>query len=217
MRIVGGRPDGSIEILDGFRAAGRNGRELVALGVDDLLPLPEEATLTHLPGRHPVAVASDGSAVETGDEWLAVAAVLPVGHLRTLLPATVRAPGAHRLPLFGYTAVVEHDGDLMCAALRTDSFAWWEPARYGRSDLPAGWRRRVVPCPATVSSTTSPTAHSPIAATPRRTPFTAATRARCPRRRRAMPTASAASPCRATVPCPPPRSGCASHPPPTNW
>ena len=147
MRIVGGRPDGSIEILDGFRAAGRNGRELVALGVDDLLPLPEEATLTHLPGRHPVAVASDGSAVETGDEWLAVAAVLPVGHLRTLLPATVRAPGAHRLPLFGYTAVVEHDGDLMCAALRTDSFAWWEPARYGRSDLPAAVEaaRRALP------------------------------------------------------------------------
>jgi pyruvate-formate lyase-activating enzyme len=137
MRLVAGRPDGSIELLDGYRAAARNGRALVGLTVDQLIPLPGEATLTHLPGRRPLAVAADGSEVEVEGEWLAVAAVLPVGHLRTLLPATVRERGARRLPLYGYTAVVEHQGDLMCAALRTDSFAWWEPAEYGRADLPA--------------------------------------------------------------------------------
>ena len=122
MRLIAGRPDGSIEVLDGYRATARNGRELVALTIDDLLPLPEEATLTHLPGRRPVAVDSDGVAVDVAGDWLAVAAVLPVGHLRTLLPATTRERGARRLPLYGYTAVVEHDGDLMCAALRTDTF-----------------------------------------------------------------------------------------------
>jgi pyruvate-formate lyase-activating enzyme len=137
MRVIAGAPDGSIEVLDGYRAAGRNGRRLVPVAVDDLLPLPEEATLTHLPGRSPLAVDSDGDAVAVEGEWLAIAAVLPVGHLRTLLPATTRQPGARRLPLYGYTAVVEHDGDLMCAALRTDSFAWWQPERYGRADLPA--------------------------------------------------------------------------------
>jgi pyruvate-formate lyase-activating enzyme len=137
MRLIAGRPDGSIEALDGYRAAARNGRELVALTAGELLPLPEEATLTHLPGRRPLAVAADGSAVEVDGDWLAVAAVLPVGHLRTLLPATVRERGARRLPLYGYTAVAEHDGDLMCAAVRTDSFAWWQPDRYGRADLPA--------------------------------------------------------------------------------
>jgi pyruvate-formate lyase-activating enzyme len=137
MRLVAGRPDGSIELLDGYRVAARSGRTLVGLTVDQLIPLPEEATLTHLPGRRPLAVAADGSEVDVEGEWLAVAAVLPVGHLRTLLPATVRERGARRLPLYGYTAVVEHQGDLMCAALRTDSFAWWEPAGYGRADLPA--------------------------------------------------------------------------------
>jgi pyruvate-formate lyase-activating enzyme len=137
MRQIVGRPDGSIEILDGFRPAARSGRDLVAVAVDDLLPLPEEATLTHLPGRRPVAIDGDGDPVEVGGDWLAVAAVLPVGHLRTLLPATRREAGARRLPLFGYTAVVEHDGDLMCAALRTDTFEWWQPANYGRADLPA--------------------------------------------------------------------------------
>ncbi|HSP65249.1 MAG TPA: hypothetical protein VLO10_03570, partial [Candidatus Deferrimicrobium sp.] len=136
MRVIAGRLDGSIEILDGYRAAARNGHRLVALDDADLLPLPAEATLTHLPGRRPMAVDSDGAAVPVSGDWLAVAAVLPVGHLRTLLPAATRQAGAHRLPLYGYTAVVEHDGDLMCAALRTDTFDWWEPARYGRADLP---------------------------------------------------------------------------------
>ncbi len=137
MRVIAGRNDGSIEILDGYRAAARNGRELVAPAIDDLLPLPDEATLAHLPGRRPVAIDSDGAAVEVAGEWLAIAAVLPVGHLRTLLPATLREPAARRLPLYGYTAVVEHDGELLCAAMRTDSFAWWQPERYGRADLPA--------------------------------------------------------------------------------
>jgi pyruvate-formate lyase-activating enzyme len=136
MRLVAGRADGSIEILDGYRAAARSGRALVAVGPEDLLPMPEEATLSHLPGRRPVAVDSDGGAVEVEGDWLAVAAVLPVGLLRTLLPATERTAGARRLPLFGYTAVVEHRGDLMCAALRTDSFEWWQPANFGRADLP---------------------------------------------------------------------------------
>ena len=136
MRQVAGRPDGSIEVLNGHRPAGRSGHNLIAVAEEDLLPLPEEATLAHLPGRRPVAVDSDGTAVDVDGDWLAVAAILPVGHLRTLLPATRREPGARRLPLFGYTAVVEHDGDLMCASLRTDSFEWWQPANFGRVDLP---------------------------------------------------------------------------------
>ncbi len=135
--MILGRTDGSIEVLDGHRPAGRSGRVLVPLTADDLLPLPEAATLAHLPGRRPLAIDADGGPVDVEGEWLAVAAVLPVGYLRTLLPAGTRNPAAHRLPLFGYTAVVEHDGDLMCAALRTDSFAWWRPDNYGRADLPA--------------------------------------------------------------------------------
>ncbi len=137
MFAIAGRHDGSIEVLDGYRAAARSGRTLVPLTLDDLLPLPEEATLTHLPGRRPLAIDAEGGSVAVEGDRLAVAAVLPVGYLRTLLPATARQPGVRRLPLFGYTAVVEHDGDLMCAALRTDAFAWWRPDKYGRADLSA--------------------------------------------------------------------------------
>jgi pyruvate-formate lyase-activating enzyme len=148
MRVCAGGPDGSIEVIDGYRAAARSGRALVALTPGDLIPLPEQATLTHLPGRRPLAVDAGGAAVAVEEEGLAVAAVLPVGHLRTLLPATLREPGARRLPLYGYTAVVEHHGDLMCAALRTDSFAWWEPGNYGRTDLPAAVAEATAAMPA---------------------------------------------------------------------
>ena len=138
MQLLAGRPDGSLEVLDGYRPAARSGRRLVAVTEDDVVPLPEEATLAHLPGRRPLAIDSSGGAVEViAEDLIAVAAVLPVGYLRTLLPAGHREPGARRLPLFGYAAVVEHDGDLWCAALRTDSFAWWQPSQYGRADLPA--------------------------------------------------------------------------------
>ena len=137
MRVLAGDEDGSLRTVEGYRPAARSGRKLVALTAADLLPLPDEATVMHLPDRAPLAVDSDGHPVRVDGDGLAVAAVLPVGHLRTLLPASERHGGARRLPLFGYTAVVEHDGDLFCAALRTDTFDWWEPARYGRADLSA--------------------------------------------------------------------------------
>jgi pyruvate-formate lyase-activating enzyme len=68
---------------------------------------------------------------------MAVAAVLPVGHLRCLLPASEPESGAPRLPLYGYTAVAEHRGRLMVAAVATDAFAWWRPAQHRRAGLPA--------------------------------------------------------------------------------
>src|SRR5207253_3012775 len=40
-----------------------------------------------------------------------------------------------RLPLYGYTAVAEHGGRLMAAALRTDTYGWWEPALYGAAAI----------------------------------------------------------------------------------
>ena len=127
--------DGALDVIDSAPLA-RSGRRLVRIRESDLLPLPDEATLAHLPGRHPM-VAGIAADPEPAHGHLAVAAVLPVGHLRTLMPATEREPGALRLPLFGYTAVVEHEGDLHCAALRTDTFDWWQPSKFGRADLPA--------------------------------------------------------------------------------
>jgi hypothetical protein len=135
MQACVARPDGSLDVLPGVRPAARSGARLVPLTAADVIPLPAAATVAHLPGRRAVAMRRDGSEMVPGDDAVPVAAVLPVGHLRTLLPASQPQPGAPRLPLFGYTAVAEHRGELVVAALRTDSLRWWEPARFRRPDL----------------------------------------------------------------------------------
>lgn len=105
------------------------------------MPLPEGTTLMHLPGRAAIVLQRDGEPLELSGDLLPLAAVLPVGHLRTLLPATRPLAGSSRLPLYGYTAVAEHSGQLVVAAMATDSFGWWTPALFGGSDVAAAVQR----------------------------------------------------------------------------
>jgi pyruvate-formate lyase-activating enzyme len=137
MQCCVARPDGSLDVLSGVRPAARSGSRLVPLTAEDVIPLPETATIAHLPGRRALAFTRGGEPSTVGEDAVPVAAVLPVGHLRTLLPASEPQKGAPRLPLFGYTAVAEHRGELVVAALRTDTLQWWEPERFRRPDLPA--------------------------------------------------------------------------------
>jgi pyruvate-formate lyase-activating enzyme len=141
MRACVGRPDGSLEVLGGLQPAGRSGSRVLPIAAGDLIPLPEGATLSHLPGRRAWAIAPGGEPFEIPDGLLPVAAILPVGHLRTWLPASQPLPGSARLPLFGYAAVAEQGGRLMAAAMRTDGFGWWEPARFASAHLPAAVER----------------------------------------------------------------------------
>jgi pyruvate-formate lyase-activating enzyme len=134
MRACVAEADGVLRPVDA-RPAGRSGRRLVPLRAEDLIPLPEAATVAHLPGRRALGLDPEGLPLRL--DGLAVAAILPVGHLRTLLPASEPEPRVARLPLFGYTAVAEHRGRLMVAAARTDRLDWWAPERFGRRDLGA--------------------------------------------------------------------------------
>jgi len=137
VRLCVARPDGSLETRDGLQPAARSGRAVVPLAEADLIPLPEGATIAHLPGRRALGLDGRGASVELDDRSVPVAAILPVGYLRTLLPASRPVPGSDRLPLFGYTAVAERDGELVAAALPTDTFEWWQPRRHRREGLPA--------------------------------------------------------------------------------
>src|ERR1039457_2313715 len=137
MRPIVARPDGELEVLGGFRPAGRSGGKLLKLDPSGMIPLPEGTTLMHLPGRRALALDSKDRPVDVEADLLPVAAVLPVGHLRTLLPASRPLPGSRRLPLYGYATVVEHHDQLMVAALSTDAFGWWEPRRYTGGGLDA--------------------------------------------------------------------------------
>ena len=136
MEVLVARLDGSLDTVPGLRPAARSGRRLVPVEATELIPLPEEATLAHLPGREVLALSPVGEEVTVSDA-LPVAAILPVGHLRSLLPASRTTVGAPRLPLFGYTAVALHRGRTMAAAVRTDTLEWWNPARFRSPDLPA--------------------------------------------------------------------------------
>jgi pyruvate-formate lyase-activating enzyme len=137
MRACAARPDGSLEVVPAGRPAARSGSLLRALEKADLVPLPEGSTVMHLPGRRAWTLDAAGRPQALDAPLLPVAAVLPVGYVRTLLPASEPLPRSPRLPLFGYAAVAEHAGTLQVAASRGDDFDWWDPARYGAESLPA--------------------------------------------------------------------------------
>lgn len=92
----------------------------------------------HLPGRRGVGLDRTGARVVLDQE--AVAAVLPPGYLRTWLPAYEEDVGAPVLPLYGYAAVGSVNGTPHVAALRTDHWEAWNPARYDDREVERGIR-----------------------------------------------------------------------------
>ncbi|MCR4783145.1 MAG: radical SAM protein [bacterium] len=112
----------------------------------ELSPLPDTAQLQFLPGRHPLVWKSGQLTEEAaGNTYLGsfgagapsvyrgglvVAAQLPSGWTRTLLPAWKTVSGAPTLPIFGYTAVFCHKGELWCAAVQTENNPRWDPRAY---------------------------------------------------------------------------------------
>lgn len=108
-------------------AAADNGM-LVAASADDFIAQPEGTLLLRLPGRSPLQF--DGEAARSlpapgGNPIDAVAAALPLGYTRTLLPAYCTRPDAEPLPLYGYAAVAWAEDGFRVAATRTDELDSW--------------------------------------------------------------------------------------------
>lgn len=123
--------------------AGRAGESLVPLGAEDLIPLPEGASLTLLPGRAALGVSAAGTFRRAGrlpgveGPLFAVGALLPMGFARTYLPAAFATRAAPPLPLFGYTAVAFRGGELYAAAVQVEpDTTTWHPRHYNTPDLP---------------------------------------------------------------------------------
>ncbi len=121
-------------------AVGRTGGLFVGLEEDEMIPLPEGASLVMVPGGVPVAIGAEGSFTQVnsglaGDPCFAVGALLPQGFARTLLPA-YRRQDRQPLPLFGYAAVGWKDGRVYAAAVQTDAPEKWNPTHYGTPELP---------------------------------------------------------------------------------
>jgi pyruvate-formate lyase-activating enzyme len=121
------RADGAVLDLPGLRLAVDGGRVAPA-HAEEFITLPNGALLLTLPGRSVIAYrgserveldAFEGAPID------AVAAALPLGYTRTLLPAFATRPGAPPLPLYGYAAVGWREGGLCVAATRTDHLEAW--------------------------------------------------------------------------------------------
>jgi pyruvate-formate lyase-activating enzyme len=127
--------------------ADRGGRILVAdhaaLAFDgarfvplrDALPLPPDAVVVPIE-REGLASERSGKPRRMGAGRLAAAALLPPGHLRTLLPAYVDATDRPELAPRPYAAVAADDGGaLVVAAQRIDSDATHDTASYARGEI----------------------------------------------------------------------------------
>ena len=133
-RLLYASADGRLRVHESLQATARSGWEI---GVADrLTPLPEGATLVHLPGRIPLG-RSAGGEIDPVDEAgaVAVAAVLPPGYLRTWLPAYADDGRPPVLPLYGYAAVAAIDGEPHVAGLRTDRWSAWDPQAEDRQRI----------------------------------------------------------------------------------
>ncbi len=150
IQLVYATPEGELRLEPELRALAAAGEEYWELTGDDLIPLPPGASLFCLPERQPLGLEDATGEVAIIDEpgLTAVAAILPQGYTRTLLPAYRRRPGAPPLPLFGYTAVAAMDGDLYVAARQTDEDEKWNPLVYNTPDLPGLIQKKLAAHPA---------------------------------------------------------------------
>jgi pyruvate-formate lyase-activating enzyme len=136
------------------RPAGRTGDGFCELLREDLIELPPGSSLVLIPGGRPVGISAGGRFLAVGEECrgngpaCAVAALLPQGYTRTLLPAFRRRKDDRPLPLLGYAAVAWHRGKVYAAALRTDEPARWDPLHYNTPELPALVERLLSELPA---------------------------------------------------------------------
>lgn len=108
------------------------------------IPLPDGASVSSLPGRLAVGREATGETVRLSpDAGWAVAAILPPGYTRTLLPAFEEDEAAEIevLPVFGYAAMGFRSGRPVVAAVRTDPLEWWQPEQFRAHDIVAAIAR----------------------------------------------------------------------------
>lgn len=126
--------NGQIFDAPGYRAVASDGMCDRLLQAEDMIPLPAGADLMLLPGRSALAAQKEEFA-PLASALLAVAAALPVGYTRTLLPSYRTQPDAPVLPLYGYAAVAVYKGRMHVAAIKTDNNEKWHPQRYNTAGL----------------------------------------------------------------------------------
>ncbi|SHH30126.1 Radical SAM superfamily protein [Thermosyntropha lipolytica DSM 11003] len=121
---------------------GRSGNTWLVPVEREMIPLPKGASLVALPGCLPVGLNAKEEIFcreeeGRGRKVTAVAALLPQGFTRTLLPAFVKKDKGLNLPLYGYAAVGFKDEKIYVAAVKTDNVRKWHPVYYNTEGLGA--------------------------------------------------------------------------------
>lgn len=143
-RAVFARPDGAVLDVPGSQLAVDGGWVMPAQAVE-FIPLPRGSQLLTLPGRDVLAYRGDELRriiKFAGAQINAVAAALPLGYTRTLVPAFALRAEAPPLPLYGYAAVGWRSEELCVAAVRTDRLVTWSHETHSERALNAGIQAR---------------------------------------------------------------------------
>jgi pyruvate-formate lyase-activating enzyme len=136
MHLVYADEQGNVYDHPVLYGVGRSGDSLTELLEEDLIPLPEGATLVGLPGTRAVGIdpnTGEMKALAPGHQ--AVGALLPQGFTRLFVPGYLKQDKSKLFPLFGYTAVVWKDGGFYVAADPTDDPEPWNPENCDRREL----------------------------------------------------------------------------------
>ncbi|MBH5319858.1 radical SAM protein [Paenibacillus sp. GSMTC-2017] len=136
MNLVYADEQGNLFDHPHYIGLGRSGDMIVEIMEDELIPLPEGATLVSLPFTRPVGIdPSTGEMQALPGGAQAVGALLPQGYTRLCLPGYVKSSKEEKLPLFGYTAVVWKDGGFYVTAEQCDDPERWDPLNCDQAEL----------------------------------------------------------------------------------
>jgi molybdenum cofactor biosynthesis enzyme MoaA len=140
--LVCSDPKGKIFDHPFLKLAGRSGDRMIRPSLSELIPLPAGSQLFTMPGRIPIGWDMESQSFSPSErvrvdkkdmKCTAVAAFLPPGYVRTLLPATQLRPKAPTLPLWAYSGVGWKEGRFWATGLLIDPDPHWNP-RYFQSD-----------------------------------------------------------------------------------
>jgi molybdenum cofactor biosynthesis enzyme MoaA len=143
-RLILSNAEGNIFDHPFLKLSGRSGDRFLLPHPSELVPLPKGSQLFTLPGRIPVGWDEEKKSFifsrrvkwkEKEMECTAVAAFLPPGYIRTLLPATHLIPKAPTLPLWAYSAVGWKDRRFWATGLFIDPNPHWNPKYFGNDSL----------------------------------------------------------------------------------
>ena len=102
-----------------FYVAGRSGKNIVPLYLDEMIPLPNGSELLELPGRLTLGFTRKGELAPMHHGFASAAFIAPA-HTQLSIAAWKALPNAPVLPLYAYTAVGWYNDEFYVPAVRID-------------------------------------------------------------------------------------------------